>query len=537
MSIKTFAKKNKLFSGVTVGFLIWILILAIVGLIGTRTVVFYDALAQTNVSSQYKSIIPVARYLIEPFAAIAFAMQDGFEWIVLFLISYVIIRIGYLSLVKKGYVRSKKFHILKYIVDDFLIFIFQVCAPMFLFVAIVMGIAILTVGFYFVNLYWNAMLHVEMMVCFILLFIKLVYLLATLLHPNLRYKYMDKKRHQPIERGDKKKIYYRYSKREFVYFMSMLMIAFNFNFLMISIQYPTQVIQTSLASDEILMDLHVHTTYSDGWLTPEQRVLWYMEQGISVAAFADHDNQRGAIAAQAFVARMGLDFTVLLAEEWTDHENDIHMNIYGLAETIVPPESETVGGPKAMYAKETIEYVKNNGGFVTVNHYNVDDNGTGGIGVPYTLEQLRDWGADGFEIMNGNSYKNKYVTIREFCLNNSLICMSGSDIHSNEPLTSFIKLKLDDPTNKSIENIFKHLRYNNHSTVAVEPYPIVFNTPGALDDIGFTQIDRFWNYLFNIDSYQALSWILWSCGFYAMFVLVYREIKKVNLSLLKEKIL
>ena len=125
MSIKTFAKKNKLFTGVTVGFLIWIIILTIAGLIGTRTVVFYDALAQTDVSSQYQSVIPLARYLVEPFAAIAFAMQDGFEWIVLFLISYVIIRIGYLALVKKGYVRSKKFHVVKYIVDDFLIFIFS----------------------------------------------------------------------------------------------------------------------------------------------------------------------------------------------------------------------------------------------------------------------------------------------------------------------------------------------------------------------------------------------------------------------------
>lgn len=537
MSIKKFAKKNKFFIGITSCFLIWILILAITALISNRTVVFYDALNQTNVSSLYQSVIPVSRYLIEPIAAIAYAMEDGFEWIALFLIIYVILRIGYLALVKKGHARSEKFHIIKYIMDDFVTFIFQVCAPMLLIVAIVMGLGALIVGFYFVNLYWNVMLHVEMTVCFILLFIKAIFLSATLFHPNLRYRYMAKKRHRPLQRDAKKQINYRYSKREFVYFMSMLMIAFNFNFLLISIPFPTQIIQTNLASDEILMDLHVHTTYSDGWLTPEQRVLWYIDQGISVAAFADHDNQRGSIAAQAFVQRMGLDFTVLMAEEWTDHENDIHMNIYGLAETIVPPESTIVGGPKAMYAKEMIEYVKNNGGFVTVNHYNYDNNGSGGIGVPYTLDQLKNWGVDGFEIINGNSYGSKYVNIREYSLNNSLICMSGSDIHSNEPLTSFIKLKLDDPTNKSLENIFKHLRYNNHSTVAIEPYPHIINFPGALDDIGFKQVERLLNYMLNLDSFQVLSWIIWTSGFFAIFVLIYKKIKLTNLKPLREKIL
>jgi len=537
MSIKTFAKKNKLFTGITVFFLIWILILVILGLFITRTVVFWDALAQSDVSSQYQSYIPALRYIVEPFAAIGFNLGMDFTWIILFLLSYVALRIVYLYLRKKDRIKSEKYLLLKYAIGDFLIFAFQVCAPIFLLVGIIMGLGYLFVGFYFVNLYWDVLIHIEMIICFIFLLIKIVHLIVTMYHPNLRFNYLSKKRHQPRDRMTKRQINYQFSKREFIYFMTMLMMAFNTNFLFISIPFPTQSIQKNLTSDEVLIDLHVHTTASDGWLTPEQRVMWYIEQGVSVAAFSDHDNRRGAIAAQGFVGQMGLDFTVLMAEEWTDHANDIHMNIYGLDETIVPLESATVGGPKAMNAKDTIEYVKNNGGYITVNHYNYKNNGSGGYGVPYTLVQLRDWGVDGFEIINGNSHKGKYLKIREFCLNNSLICMSGTDVHTNEPLNSFIRLTLPDPNNKTVDSIFNVLRANTHSAVAIQHNSELVNIPGYLKDIGFKEIEHFLNYFLNLDSYQVLSWIMWSSGFFAIFVLIYREIKKVELALLRDKIL
>ncbi|GAJ22479.1 unnamed protein product, partial [marine sediment metagenome] len=61
--------------------------------------------------------------------------------------------------------------------------------------------------------------------------------------------------------------------------------------------------------------------------------------------------------------------------------------------------------------------------------------------------------------INSGGY-SKYTEIRQFCLDNNLICIAGSDIHTNEDLNTFIKLKLDDPNNKTIENIFKNLKNN-----------------------------------------------------------------------------
>jgi hypothetical protein len=303
------------------------------------------------------------------------------------------------------------------------------------------------------------------------------------------------------------------------------------NILLISTPFPTHWINTELDSDEFLFDFHVHTTMSDGWITPEQRVIWYIEHGIDGAAFTDHDNIRGALIARDYVERNNLDFIVWIGAEWTDNEHDIHMNYYGLEEEIVAPLSKTwLGISFPLNTSDMIAYVKNKGGYVTVNHYNYDPNPKGGYGVPYTLEQLRDWGVDGFEIVNGDDIQA--MEIREFCLNNknvyneSLICIGASDIETSRDLDAFVKLKLDDHSNKTIDNIFKNLRNNNHSVITIDLYSNQVNFPRTLNDFGFKLLKDYLNYLLNLNSFQALSWIVWSSIGYVLFFLTYRKIKK-----------
>ncbi|MFX1431751.1 MAG: hypothetical protein ACFFCY_16415, partial [Promethearchaeota archaeon] len=211
-------------------------------------------------------------------------------------------------------------------------------------------------------------------------------------------------------------------------------------------------------------------------------------------------------------------------------------NYFGLAEEIVPLQSYTPGGPMALNASDTISYVKAHGGYIFVNHYNYDPNPEGGFGVPYTLTQLKDWGVDGFEIVNGGSYSGKYLLIRQFCLDNNLTCIGGSDIHTNEDLNTFIKMRLTDPTNLTVVNIFETLKNNTHQVIAVDLYPELVDFPSDLNDFGFYILQDFINYLLNMDFYQALSWIFWSSSVYTVFVLIYRKVKKIELRFLKTKI-
>jgi len=275
---------------------------------------------------------------------------------------------------------------------------------------------------------------------------------------------------------------------------------------------------------------------SDGWLTIEERINWYIQQGIAGAAFSDHDNIRGARIAQKYVDKQGLDFIVFMAQEWTDNDLDIHINYFGITEEIVPPMSDNPF-TKVMNASDMIEYVKSVGGYVIVNHYNYDPNPNGGYGIPYSLDQLREWGVDGFEIVNGGSYGSKYQHIRDYCLNYNLTCIGGSDTHTCEDLNTFIKLKLVDPTNLTISNIFETLKKNTHKVIAISLNPKVVDFPGDLNDIGFYVLKDFINYTLNMNAYQTWSWIIWSGFIYLIFYISYRKLKRVDLNLLKIKII
>jgi hypothetical protein len=375
--------------------------------------------------------------------------------------------------------------------------------------------------------------------CFILIGIKVGYTLLKIIHPRLKLNLAGKIEKNYL-RATSKNTRIKYNlKKEFAYFAGILFLLLGSNVILLSIQFPPHRIvpTTPLEDDEFLFDFHIHTTFSDGWLTPEERVLWYIEHGVSGAFFADHDNIRGGQTAREFVEKNGLDFIVWIAEEWTNHETnpETHINYYGLEEEIVPPESYALGGPEVMNASDLIIYVKANGGFVTVNHYNYDVNPNGGYGMPYSLEQLRDWGVDGFEIINGGSY-SKYEPIRHFCIDNNLVCIAGSDIHTNEDLNTFVKIKLDDPNNKTFANIIKNLKNNSTSLVAVQFYDKIFEIPVDTTDTGLYVIEDFVNYLLNMDTYQAISWIIWTLGTYLIIYLFYKKVKKADINRLRYKI-
>jgi len=514
-------------------------VLVFLAVIGPRKIVFYDALGLIDVSSEYSSVLPWFRYIIEPFAIIAFIFEYEFTWLLLVIIVYPILRVIYVILRKSGRLNSRKYNQIRHVLTDFIYFVFKVFSITLVVILLIILIGYLIQGFFFVNRYFMVIVQIGIHLCYILMGIKVGYTLLKLIHPRLKLNLASKIENN-VRRANSKKTRITYNlKKESVFFAGIVFLLLGTNIVLLSIAFPPHRIVpiTPLDDDEFLFDFHVHTTFSDGWLTPEERVIWYIDHGISGAAFSDHDNIRGARLAREFVEKNGLDFIVWIAEEWTNHETspEIHMNYFGLEEEIVPLESYTPGGPKAMNASEVISYVKANGGFITVNHYNYDTNPIGGFGAPYTLEQLRDWGVDGFEIINGGSY-NKYTEIRQFCINNSLICIAGSDIHTNEDLNTFIKLKLDDPNNKTVANIFKNLKNNAHEAIAIQFYPDIVDMPGELKDLGLYVLEDFINYFLNIDAYQALSWIIWSFTIYVLLILFYKKIKKVELKRLVYKI-
>lgn len=76
-----------------------------------------------------------------------------------------------------------------------------------------------------------------------------------------------------------------------------------------------------------LIDLHSHSTASDGVLSPLELVGFAKESDISVLALTDHDTLEGLPAAMAEAARVGVQFVP--GVEITAHVDDLEVHILG----------------------------------------------------------------------------------------------------------------------------------------------------------------------------------------------------------------
>ncbi|WP_303721662.1 PHP domain-containing protein [Malonomonas rubra] len=78
------------------------------------------------------------------------------------------------------------------------------------------------------------------------------------------------------------------------------------------------------------VDLHIHSTCSDGYFSPEELVEKALEAGLSAISIADHDNVDGIAVAQKLGAEKGLEVLagVELSTQWYEYY-DMHLLGYG----------------------------------------------------------------------------------------------------------------------------------------------------------------------------------------------------------------
>jgi len=516
MKLRIIIHKNLLeflISSIFIAFMGWLIYIAFVG---SRTPIFYDALSQVDVSTSYTSRLHLFRIIFEPLIGSFLIVGLEFTyWIIIFVIFYVIIRSVLLILDKFRYDQRISSNSISEIVQDTLRFTFMWGLLIFLVGVITFGIGYLAGGVLFLSNNFRWILKVISWANLGLFSGKLVFsIIFRLVKKNnnhlkflqIRTKYLSK------IRKPKLKAFLIFSKKEILKFLATFWMILMLTQGLQYIHFPTQTVETSLDPDEFLFDFHCHTIYSDGVLTPVQRVKWYMKQGINGAAFSDHHNIQGAIRAQEYVDRKNLDFTVIKAQEFTDDPEDIHLNIYGETDTVIIPDNYwgEENSTETLSCREAIQWAKSEGLYVTVNHYEEP------IDAPFSYEQLRNWGVDGFEIVNGA--KPQASEIRQFCLDNNLTCIGGTDVHMNEDLETFIKLRLDDPNNKSVDAIFDALSRNNHEVVYIKYRPeIDYSSIDLLDDLI--------NYFYGLSHFQSIAWIVWTTIAYTVCILLIRKMK------------
>jgi len=77
------------------------------------------------------------------------------------------------------------------------------------------------------------------------------------------------------------------------------------------------------------VDLHIHTTCSDGTLTPEEIVAEAVRCGAGLIAVCDHNQVKGSLAAEAPALKAGLSFLSGAEVDAIFEGRDIHILCYG----------------------------------------------------------------------------------------------------------------------------------------------------------------------------------------------------------------
>ncbi|MEX2684308.1 MAG: PHP domain-containing protein [Candidatus Sigynarchaeota archaeon] len=499
-------------------FVAWVVILIVFAALSRRDPLFFDALGQVDVSAQYVSEIPMTRYIFEPFAGIVFILfVNPYDALVAIPIGYAIARVAQAFFTKVLMRGNQKVAIFARYARDFVAFLLKYTGIGLLVGAVILFIGWAIAGAHFFMTSYMLGLHIISWYAIVLIAIKVVHHAVVFCHPRMALKEPAARPWASLPKTSPK--YHAFKAlglvgREARYALAGIVLVMVGFFTLASAVLPNYTIRTTLAPNEYLFDLHVHTWYSDGSLSPQQRVDWYIQQGIHGAAFTDHEGLKGALEAKAYVEQNHLDFTVIIGQEYTDLVNDIHLNIYGTLEQFAPLDQANPMYPDIHFlnVSDCIIAAKAAGAFVTVNHY------SGSPGTPYRYDELHAWGVDGFEIVNGGTEHSS--AIREYCLNHGLACLGGTDEHMNGDVNTLVRVSMMNPSN--LTELFTVLKMNTHQVVLVD------YMTNPLDIGGRTRqpnpIRPFVNYFLNLDGAQIGSWFAWSgisfTAFIAFFVIV-----------------
>jgi hypothetical protein len=141
-------------------------------------------------------------------------------------------------------------------------------------------------------------------------------------------------------------------------------------------------------------DLHMHSTYSDGLMTPETLVEYIVEKtDLSVIAVTDHNTIEGAVIAQAY------------ANHFADDLNGLEVII---GSEIRARGMEVIGlwiqqdVPAGLSPEETIERIHAQGGLAIAPHpYSFALEAIGITGMMGARDRIRDLPFDAIEAING----------------------------------------------------------------------------------------------------------------------------------------
>lgn len=200
-----------------------------------------------------------------------------------------------------------------------------------------------------------------------------------------------------------------------------------------------------------LIDMHVHTTASDGVLTPAQLVEWEISNGYDGVVISDHNSMDSVAPCQLYAAKHHPEFVVVPGIEFTSMR--CHLNLIG---NKTPMKTPRMLWTTKKTIKAAIDHAHAEGAVVQFNHRDW---------YPHKKYPSNDWflenGIDGWEIYNGFGFTDKEApAFIEANKNNKIMYQSaGTDVHDPaKHIRAYTEIITSDRT---VQGIVKALREGN----------------------------------------------------------------------------
>ncbi|MHA1521711.1 MAG: hypothetical protein ACTSRK_16145 [Promethearchaeota archaeon] len=285
-------KTIKKYSVISVVFALWMIGLVILRIFAQRNPIFYEAISQTDVSEDYQSVFPLIRIIFEPIIGSTFAVgQWGAIWFGFASILYLILRSIYLLQVRFGKqtidFKHPVFHRLKLALDAYfkqMLVLFLALLVEFLFIYFVLGYLVIANNFKISLIIYFYLSFLLLVLDIVLQFVFKKKFKNTQNKPTILYRiqklfnlHQEDKIIKNLDKTTLTKNIWNFSKKEIKNFALCLFILMVVNQNLMRLHLPTQQLSTDLSPNEFLFDFHVHTSTSDGSLSPRDRVEWYID--------------------------------------------------------------------------------------------------------------------------------------------------------------------------------------------------------------------------------------------------------------------
>jgi predicted metal-dependent phosphoesterase TrpH len=182
------------------------------------------------------------------------------------------------------------------------------------------------------------------------------------------------------------------------------------------------------------IDLHTHTTASDGRITPKELVNKAKKIGLSAIAITDHDTVSGIEEAVKEGEKLGVEVIPGIELTCRSGYQEVHVLGYFLdyksGKLIKSLESIRLrrsGKPQSL--KEYLAIIIDAGGVPVLAH--PAEYGLTNIELEETIKELKRYGLVGVEVMHPSTSKELESTLKTIAMENNLCITGGSDYHNH----------------------------------------------------------------------------------------------------------